>query len=340
MTKKGILTVSSTDRGRPIVTRRRLVLSLTASIGLVAGASWLRSGARPKPPPDLFEEVTPEAGVDIGITFGDALPKLVAAGVLVPDKLPVLGGKLPGWVERVLDGNSSEPIVFSRERAPHLVNLLWPIGLANRAVFNRGSPINTADLSGFASTGGWTLGRAANGAAYFNSVDAVPLSERQAFLALAVATNTFRPCCDNSTFFQDCNHGSALLGLIELAASQGATAEALYRMALTANSCWFPEQYARTAQYFAHFENRPWRSVPAPMLVAAAYSTLSGWQRNVDAPLRRAHIAPPNNPGAEPLCGIPISQANSGIGSEVSAQPLRPSRIPTLKKERSLTFTV
>ena len=296
-----------------MVTRRRLVLSLTASSGLMAGGSWLRSAARPKPPPDPFAQITPEAGIDIGITFGDALPKLVAAGALVPAKLPALGGRLPGWVERALDGKSSEPILFSRERAPYLVDLLWPIGLANRAVFNRRSPINTAHLAGFASTGGWTLGRAANGAAYFDSVGAVPLSERQAFLALAVATNTFRPCCDNSTFFQDCNHGSALLGLIELAASQGATAEAIYRMALTANSYWFPEQYARTAQYFAHFAHRPWRGVPASTVMAAAYSTLSGWQRNVDVRLWQVHIAAPNNPGAEPLCAIPASQADSGI---------------------------
>jgi hypothetical protein len=188
------------------------MLAAAASLGFglagVTGASFLRSGRsrkRVKPALDVFEQVTPAAGIDTGVTFGDAVPRLIAAGALDPDKLRASGGGLPGWVVRVLDGSSTEPIIFSRDRAPYLVNLLWPIGLSNQVVFNRQSPINTEHLAGFASTGGWTLGRAPNGSVYFNTIDAVSLTARQAFLALAIATNTFRPCCDNSTFFQDCN---------------------------------------------------------------------------------------------------------------------------------------
>ncbi len=302
---------STADRSHKPFTRRGFMLASAVSLGLglagVAGASFLRSGPprkRMKPAPDVFEQVTPAAGIDIGVTFGDAIPRLIAAGALDPDKLRALGGGLPGWVVRVLEGSSMEPIIFSRDRAPYLVNLLWPIGLANRVVFNRRSPINTDHLAGFASTGGWTLGRAPDGSVYFDTIDAVPLTDHQAFLALAIATNTFRPCCDNSTFFQDCNHGSALLGLIELAASQGATAEAIYRLALTANSYWFPEKYARTAQYFSLFANRSWRKVSAPPVLGATFSTLSGWQRNVDARLRQVGIALPPNPRGEPACGV------------------------------------
>ncbi|SRR6266568_397885 len=42
-------------------------------------------------------------------------------------------------------------------------------------------------------------------------------------MVLNVATKTFRPCCDNSTFYQDCNHGSkpAELHRAELAAAVG-----------------------------------------------------------------------------------------------------------------------
>lgn len=237
------------QKGRPDhhLTRRRIVLAFAASVGLagVAGARFIQSGVPPKPPkpaPDVFEQVAPRAGVNTGVTFGDSLPKLITAGALVPEKLPALGGRLPGWVQRALRGNWDEPIIFSRDQARYVVNLLWPLGLSNRVVFNRRSPINTDRLAGFASTGGWTLGREPNGAAYFDSIDAVRLSDRQTFLALAIATNTFRPCCDNSTFFQDCNHGSALLGLMELAVAQGATAEAIYRLALTANAYWFPRE--------------------------------------------------------------------------------------------------
>ena len=312
------------------LTRRRLMLLGAASLGLsgtlVAAADILRRNASPcsgggcppvtlhndvasrvaRPGPDIFDEVAPDKGVDTEVSFGDALPKVVAAGVLDPAKLRALGDPVPHWVERLLTVPSDESIVFTRERAPWLVNLLWPIGLANKAVFNRRSPINTDHLAGFASTGGWTLGRATNGAVFFNKVEAVTLTDHQVFLALAVATNTFRPCSDNSTFFQECNHGSALLGLIELAASQGATAEATYRLALVANSYWFPEQYARTAQYFADIAKRPWRSVSAAQVMDSAYSSLSGWQLHVEAPLRQAKIALPADPRAQPsrACGV------------------------------------
>ena len=304
---------ASFDELKPRLTRRRLIfLAGAGTIGLsaeLAAMAMRRSGRQrpaPKPAPDIYKQVVPENGVDTGVTFGDALQKLIAAGALDPEKLRAQGHAMPHWVERLLAGQSEEPIVFTRERAPYLVNLLWPIGLSNRAVFNRQSPLNTEHLSGFASTGGWTLGRAPNGAAYFDKVDAVRLTDRQAFLALAIATNTFRPCCDNSTFFQDCNHGSALLGLIELAASQGSAAGAVYRIALAANSYWFPEQYARTAQYFSRLKDRPWQRVSAPLVLGASFSTLSGWKQHVDAPLWQEKMMPPVDPRAQPeaACGL------------------------------------
>lgn len=293
------------------LTRRRLILAGTLSIGVSSGLAAIaigipgRNRSAASDPLDLYEQVVPGKGVNTGVIFGDAIQRVIVAGALDPEKLRAQSHPLPHWVERLLAGSSQEPIVFTRERAPYLVNLLWPIGLSNRAIFNQGSPINTAELSGFASTGGWTLGRAPDGSAYFNTVDAVPLTDRQAFLALAVATNTFRPCCDNSTFFQDCNHGSALLGLIELAASQGLSAEAVYRLALAANSYWFPDRYARTAQYFSQFAGHPWRSVSPSLILAADFSSLTGWRRRVDEPMWRAEVLPPPDPKASAeSCGV------------------------------------
>lgn len=287
-------------------TRRHLVLSLAALAGLpdMWPLPGIPSARARRPSPDAFEVVAPKAGIHTGVSFGTAIQKLIAAGALDPDKLRRLTQGVPNWVERLLAGPSSEPIVFTRERAPYLVNLLWPIGLSNKAGFNRKSPIATIEVPGFASTGGWTLGRAPNGYVYFNTVDAVPMSQRQEAIALAVATTAFRPCCNNSTFFQDCNHGSALLGLTELAASQGKTAEAIYRIALAANSYWFPEEYAKTALYTRHFEGVPWSGAPAPLIMSAAFSSLSGWERNVNTPLRKAGIHLPGQSGAQPACGI------------------------------------
>src|SRR3546814_19376416 len=91
--------------------------------------------------------------------------------------------------------------------------------------------MNGDSLYNFASTGGWTLGKEQNGGAYFNKFRIVELTPEQVALVTQVAKSTYRPCCNNSTFFQDCNHGSALLGLLHLGASQGLTENELYQAA-------------------------------------------------------------------------------------------------------------
>jgi hypothetical protein len=96
---------------------------------------------------------------------------------------------------------------------------------------NKTSPVNGVSLFNLPSTGGWTLGKEENGGAYFNEFRIVELTPEQEALVTRIAKNTYRPCCNNSTFFQDCNHGSALLGLLELGASQGLTADELYQEA-------------------------------------------------------------------------------------------------------------
>lgn len=291
---------------RSDLNRRQFVLTSLISLGIssaAAGAAiraigpWLPTG-------DIFSQVTPEAGIETGISFGDSLQKLIAAGALDPGKLRSLSNGLPNWVERLLAAPSTEPIVFTPGKAPYLVQLLWPLGLSNKANFNRSSVLNTVSIPSFASTGGWTLGREPNGYVYFNKVDAVPMTNGQEALVLEVAKNSFRPCCDNSTFFQDCNHGSALLGLIELAVAQERAPGAIYRIALAANSYWFPNEFTKTALSFLHFEGRFWNEVEAERVLGAKYSSLSGWELNVEAPLMRANVHLPAKPGDQLGCGI------------------------------------
>lgn len=280
--------------------RRRVMASLAGTLGTygiaeaaehpIVRALKLRRAAGPVP--DVLEEVIPKAGQSIGVLFHDALQKLVAAGVIDPDKFRGSANDLPPWVERLLRGPSSEPIVFDRATAPHLVNLLWPIGMANRVPFNDLSKINTLRIPTFASTGGWRAGRQ-DGFRYFNRVEAVRLTPEQQAMVLRAAMTTYRPCCDNSTFFQDCNHGSALLGLFELAAAQGATLDRLYRLGLTANAYWFPEHYAKTALYFSHYYGKPWHEVDPRYVLSATFSSASGWQKNVAYSLMRANIMLP-----------------------------------------------
>ena len=282
----------STHNRRTAFTRRRFVLSSMAWLGfpVVTAAAEIRMEGPFKPLQDIFGAISPDTGIDIGVTFGDSIQKLIATGALDPEKLRATSDSLPDWVERLLRASSSEPIVFSSDTAPYLVNLLWPLGLSTRAAFNETSPISTLRIPYFASTGGWTLGRAQRGYVYFNRVDAIKMNERQEALVLEVATNTYRPCCNNSTFFQDCNHGSALLGLMELAASQGAALDRLYRIAVVANSYWFAEQYAKTAEYFSRFRTQAWNDVAPQLILGRDFSSLSGWEKNVNAPLLLANV--------------------------------------------------
>ena len=84
--------------------------------------------------------------------------------------------------------------------------------------------------------------------------------------------------------------GSALLGLIELGAAQGKTTDELYRLALAANAHWFPVQYAKTALYFALFEAKEWKDVDPKMILGPYFSTLSGWQRNVNIAMHTTQV--------------------------------------------------
>lgn len=295
------------------MTRRRFLASLAAySLGFYDSASAIEfplvAPVEPfrfsEPLPDVISQVIPKTGVITGVAFGDSIQRLIAAGALDSDKFRALGNEVPDWVERLLTAPSDDPIFFSQETAPYLVNLLWPIGLSNRTAFNEKSPVSTPSIPGFASTGGWTLGRAPNGYVYFNQVDAVRLTGQQQSMVLEVATTTFRPCCDNSTFFQDCNHGSALLGLLELAASQGATVEGLYGLALIANSFWFPEHYAKTALHFEYFHRTSWHDLPPERVLSADYSSLTGWQKNVSDRLLKANVRLPGEAQLQQACGL------------------------------------
>lgn len=278
------------------ITRRHVLTSLVATVGFYRPAAAIEfpfgsvteQFRFSEPQPDVIAQVVPSAEIPTGFVFGDSIQKLIAAGVLDPDKFHASQKDLPDWVARVLTSPSDDPIIFSEQTASILVNLLWPLGLANRAAFNQQSPVYTPGIPAFASTGGWT--------------HAIEMADQAQSLVLEVATNTFRPCCDNSTLYQDCNHGSALLGLLELAASQGAMVEGLYGVALTANSFWFPDNYAKTALYFSHFHRRSWSEIAPKLVLGSDFSSLSGWEKNVDDPLQQANLRLPGEARGQQAC--------------------------------------
>lgn len=267
--------------------------------GTVVGASayqvWNSTYGEREAFRDVLDDVVPREGFATDLVFGDVLQKILSAGVLVPEKLQAFyarKGGMPPWVAALLAGPSDGPIRFAADTASHLLSLLWPVGLATRTSFNADSPTNGPHLTRLASTAGWTLGREPNGAAYFDKVETMTLTAEQAEKVRELAARTYRPCCDNPALFQDCNHGAAMLGLLELGASQGLGTEQLEKVALAANSFWFPREYLKTALLFSIFEKTSWKEVPPGELLGKSYSSGTGWQENVNIALQMTSLIP------------------------------------------------
>lgn len=243
---------------------------------------------------DAMAQVVPVRGHQSRVALGDSIAKLGHEGVIDAKKLEALyapRGGLPEELRGILTMSSHAPMLLTEKTASVYVNMLWALGLANRMAMNDTSPLNGPSRSRFASTGGWTLGREPGGS-YFNRFPIVALTARQEALVTRVAQHSFRPCCDNSTFFQDCNHGSALLGLLALGASQGLNEDELFREALAFNSFWFPHQYAHIALYFQVAKGVAWRDIDPRMVMDTKYSSASGWQKNVGQELQARGLLP------------------------------------------------
>jgi len=118
-----------------------------------------------------------------------------------------------------------------------------------------------------------------------------------------IAKSTYRPCCDNPTFFQDCNHGSALLGLLALGASQGLSEEELYREALAFNSFWFPRNYIRNALYMKAVQRQEWNDVDAKLLMGREFSSASGSAR-IQAEVAKIPDLIPKQNGEGERCSV------------------------------------
>lgn len=267
-----------------------LAVPLLANAGPASEAARLYQGAA--------AQVLPAGGYQSKIALGDSIVKLTQAGVIDRNKLEALyaeGGGAPEELRIVLDQPSRRPIRLTAKNARLYVNLLWPMGLANRMAANSASPLNGPSRYRYASTGGWTLGRETNGGAYFNAFPIVELTAQQEALVTRVAQSSFRPCCNNSTFHQDCNHGSALLGLLALGAAQGLNEEELYREALAFNAFWYPEHYTHIALYFKAVKDIDWRNLDARTVLGVKFSSASGMQANVAKELQARGLLPVQN---------------------------------------------
>jgi hypothetical protein len=232
---------------------------------------------------DLESKVLPQEGIVLPIQWGDLGMRMMETGVIDEEKLTALYGSrggLPEDMQKLLYSSNNQEVRMTYENSGVLLNLLWGFGLGNKNSILETGPMQDPRFNGagnFASTGGWTL---AQGSAmdHYSMHPFVVLTSEQQALVERVAQGIFRPCCGNSTYFPDCNHGMAMLGLLELMAVNGVSEDDMYRVALQVNSYWFPDTYLTIAAYFAK-QGVSWDAVSPQEALGNQYSSGSGYQR-------------------------------------------------------------
>ena len=239
------------------------------------------------------EQLLPSLGVVLPIRWGSLGAQMVEAGVIDPQKFEALyegRGGLPEDMKKLLYGSDTEEVRMTAENSGILLNLLWALGLGNKnPVLEEGPMQKYGDASRFASTGGWTLAQG-DTMDHYSKHEFIVLTLAQQELVERASQNIYRPCCDNSVYFPDCNHGMAMLGLLELMASQNASEDEMYRVALAVNSFWFPEQYKNIARYLES-QGMALASTDPRIALGKEYSSGSGY-RNVQSKIPPAKPQP------------------------------------------------
>lgn len=225
--------------------------------------------------------VVPPEGVVLPIRWGDLGKRMVSDGVIDEQKLKTLfQNGLQENEERMLSGEFNDKVVLNQQNSRFLLDMLWAFGLANKNdILKNGEMTDEkygGDASKFAATGGWSLSKTPVMDHYSNH-QYVTLTSEQQELVDTVSQNIYRPCCGNSTHFPDCNHGMAMLGLLELMAASGVSEQEMYDVALKVNSLWFPQTYIELATYFKE-QGQEWDQVDAKLVLSSQFSSARGYQ--------------------------------------------------------------
>ncbi|MBI2627448.1 hypothetical protein HYW72_00800 [Candidatus Nomurabacteria bacterium] len=227
----------------------------------------------------------------LSLYWGNLGAKMIEAGVIDKDKFENLYSQRGGLSEtdkKLLTDSNNGNMAITSKNSGVMLNLLWAFGLANKNPILSEGPMMTysgaglpaealAKAGNFASTGGWTLAKG-NAMDHYSMHKFIILTGEQQSLVERVAKNIFRPCCDNSTYFPDCNHGMAMLGLLELMASQGVSESDMYKFALQVNTLWFPDTY-EAIKTFMTSQGIDWNTVDPKKILGAEFSSASGYQK-------------------------------------------------------------
>lgn len=307
---------------------RRLVLELVIIVfALGLGSGLLLSQFVPgqvdvKPPetvsaPPTIEaeqtalpvlEITLPGEYELPVSYGNLGPQLLAAGAIDFDRFVQVyeeaGQPLTEEQLNILKDGSDIPVVINRENAYFLLNFFWAVGLSNNNPLLKEGPMverSDGNIETYASTGGWTLA-AKPIADLYASAPLIPLTIGQQARLEEVAAAVYRPCCNNPTSFPDCNHGMAMLGVLQLLAAQNATPDEMFAAAKYLNAFWFPQQTAELALAFKVGKNQDFAEIDARELVGAGVSSSTGY-RGVHQWLADNKLLPQTGGGGN-SCGV------------------------------------
>ena len=231
----------------------------------------------------LEKAVAPEAGVVLPVIWGDLGAKLISVGALDDKKFKAMyeqRGAFTDEYENLLFGQNNDKLKITPENAGYLLNLFWALGFANNnSILDSGEMMDPryGGAKNFASTGGWTMTQG-NQMDHYSYHRFFKLTEEQQALVDKVSKGIYRPCCGNSTHFPDCNHGMAMLGFLELMASQGVDEQDMWKVALTVNSYWFPDTYLTIATYMKN-KGIEWKDVNPQEILGKDYSSAQGYAK-------------------------------------------------------------
>jgi hypothetical protein len=231
----------------------------------------------------LTEQVNPSNGYNLSVSYGDLGPQVLSAGGIDYSAFISLyessGRPLTPEQIEILTEGTDKPIVINSENAHFLLNFFWAVGLVNENTILTDGPImqhSEGQVERFASTGGWTLGTRPV-TELFASQALITLTPEQQARVEEAAALIYRPCCNNPTLFPDCNHGMAMLGLLELMASQDTSLEEMMQAAKYVNAFWFPQQALETAIFLEATQSTSFRDADPALVVGKEMHSGSGF---------------------------------------------------------------
>ena len=250
----------------------------------------------------LKAELLPEEGIVLPVKWNDLGAKLVSIGVIDEEKFAQLfrSGPLSGKNNEygaILAGDYDGNIVLTQQNSRFVLNTLWALGLAQRSDVLDSMVEEYPEVANLAATGGWTVGKS-DAMDYYGKFELLDLSPEQQGLVTEIAQNIFRPCCNNHTGFADCNHGMAMLGLVEMMVSEGYSEREIYDTALAVNTIWFPDTYLTIARYMEDKRGLAWDSVNSKEVLGREFSSGSGYKGVL------AQVNPLPNSGGGGSCGV------------------------------------